>query len=203
MRLAPFTLLADLSQSPSTPVGQVSRDGQFRWDGTQWVPIPPGTREATAWTRPMQLATAAFFAVQALFALVTSVIYINRDSMLRVINAQGRSIPANANIDTVVGLALFFAFAAVIAIAGVELVAAVGSYFGWRWMFWAALVLFALGGLGALTNLGYFSRPATTPVPLWGVSISEALSIVSLGLFVWLLIGLIRFGPWAMKKPGT
>jgi hypothetical protein len=35
------------------------------------------------------------------------------------------------------------------------------------------------------------------------VLISELFSIASLALFVWMLIGVIRFGPWAMKKPGT
>jgi hypothetical protein len=40
-------------------------------------------------------------------------------------------------------------------------------------------------------------------VPTWGVAISELLAIVSLGLFIWMLIGAIRHGPWAMKKPGS
>jgi hypothetical protein len=33
------------------------------------------------------------------------------------------------------------------------------------------------------------------------VLVSELTSIASLAMFVWMLIGLIRFGPWAMKKP--
>jgi hypothetical protein len=32
--------IAALSESPSAAIGQVSADGQFRWDGAQWVPIP-------------------------------------------------------------------------------------------------------------------------------------------------------------------
>jgi hypothetical protein len=35
------------------------------------------------------------------------------------------------------------------------------------------------------------------------VAVSELLSLASLALFVWLPVGLIRFGPWAMKKPGN
>jgi hypothetical protein len=183
-------------------VGQVSADGQFRWDGAQWVPIPPGTREPTPWTRPMQLATAGFFAVDALFAVVTSVIYINHDSMLRVLQAQGTSIPQGTDINTVIGISIFFAFAVVIVIAVLELVAALGSYLGWRWMFWAALVLLALGGIGTVTNLGNFAHPNTSPVPTWGLAVNEVFAVASLALFVWLLIGVIRFGPWAMKRPG-
>jgi len=82
-------------------------------------------------------------------------------------------------------------------------VAAAGSYLGWRWMFWAAFVLFGLGGLGAFTDIPTLFRPDTSPIPLPGVLISELLAVVSLAIFVWMLIGVIRFGPWAMKKPGT
>ena len=37
----------------------------------------------------------------------------------------------------------------------------------------------------------------------FAVAVSELLSVASLALFVWLLVGLIKFGPWAMKKPGA
>jgi hypothetical protein len=85
----------------------------------------------------------------------------------------------------------------------IDLVAALGSYLGWRWMFWVALVLLAFGAIGAVTNLNTFAHPQSSPVPTWGVAIGELLSIASLALFIWLLIGAIRFGPWAMKKPGA
>jgi hypothetical protein len=191
-----------LSETPSAAVGQVSADGQFRWDGVQWVPIPRGTREPTPWTRPMQLATAAFFTVNALFAVVTSLIYINHDTMLRVLQAQGTSIPQGTDINTVINISIFFAIAVVVVIAVLELVAALGSYLGWRWMFWAALVLLALGAIGTVTNLGNFARPDASPIPTWGLAVDEVFSVGSLALFVWLLIGVIRFGPWAMKRPG-
>jgi hypothetical protein len=54
-----------------------------------------------------------------------------------------------------------------------------------------------------LSNLGTIFRPDTSPIPLPAVLVSELFSIASLALFVWMLIGVIRFGPWAMKKPGT
>src|SRR5207253_7254575 len=67
--------IAALSQNPSAAVGQVSADGQFRWDGQQWVPIPRGAREPTPWTRPMQLASAGFFAAQVLLSIFTAALY--------------------------------------------------------------------------------------------------------------------------------
>lgn len=195
--------MSALSQTPTAAAGQVSADGQFRWDGVQWVPIPRGEREPTSWTRPMQLAVAGFFVVGTLFSILSSALYINHDSMLRVMQAQGTSVPAGTDINTIVDVSIVFAWVVVAVIGAIELVAALGSFLGWRWMFWVVLVLLGFGALGAVTNLNTFAHPQNSPVPTWGVATSELLSIASLALFIWLLIGAIRYGPWAMKKPGA
>ena len=192
-----------MSTNPPAAAGQVSADGQFRWDGQQWVPIAPGTREPTPWTRPMQLAAAALFAVEAFYSVIVTVVFVNHDSMLKVIKAQGTQIPAGSSIDTVINIAIAGTIGVVVFFGVCQLVGALGSYLGWRWMFWVALVLFGLGGLGALTNIPTLVRPETSPIPLPAELVSELLSILSLATFVWMLIGVIRFGPWAMKKPGT
>jgi hypothetical protein len=194
--------MAALSQTPTAAAGQVSADGQFRWDGQQWIPIPRGEREATGWTRPMQLGVGAYFVVETFFSILTSALFINHDSMLKVMQAQGTSLPAGTDVNTVVSISIALAWIVTLVIAAVELLAAVGSYLRWRWMFWVALVLLALASVGAITNLSTFAHPQTSPVPTWGIAVSEALSIISLGLFVWTLIGAIRYGPWAMKRPG-
>jgi hypothetical protein len=195
--------MAALSESPSTAVGQISADGQFRWDGQQWVPIPLGEREPTPWTRPMQLAVAGFFVLETLFSILTSALFINHDSMQRVMQAQGTSIPAGTDLNTIISISIVLAWVVVAVLGVIDLVAALGSYLGWRWMFWVALVLLAFGAIGAVTNLNTFAHPQSSPVPTWGVAIGELVSIASLALFIWLLIGAIRFGPWAMKKPGA
>jgi hypothetical protein len=193
-----------MSTNPSAAAGQVSADGQFRWDGQQWVPIAQGTREPTPWTRPMQLAAAGLFAVEAVYSIVVTLLFVNHDSMLKALNAQGTQLQTSGtSIDTVINFAIAGTIAVVVFFAVCQLVAAAGSYFGWRWMFWAAFVLFGLGGLGAFTDIPTLFRPDTSPIPLPGVLISELLAVVSLAIFVWMLIGVIRFGPWAMKKPGT
>ena len=191
-----------MSQQTTSAVGQVSADGQFRWDGQQWVPIAPGTREPTSWTRPMQLGAAGLFALEAIVSVAISAVFINHDSMLRVLQAQNTQFPSGTSVDTVVNIAIGFTIGTVVVIAVLELVAALGSLRGWRWMFWAALILFGLGGLGTFTNLGSFARPDTTPMPVGALALSEILSVADLAFFVWLLVGVIKFGPWAMKKPG-
>lgn len=182
--------------------GQISADGQFRWDGTQWVPLAAGHREPTPWTRPMQLAAAGLCAVQAVAGVVLTLIFINHDSMLAAIKAQGTTIPSSSSIDDVVNIAVASTIGVVIFFALLELVGAVGSYLGWRWVFWAVLVLLGLGGLGTLTNLSSLLQPSKSPIPIAGLVINELLSAASLAVFIWMFIGLIKFGPWAMRKPG-
>jgi hypothetical protein len=181
--------------------GQISADGQFRWDGQQWLPLASGFRQPTPWTRPMQLASAALCVVSAVVGVAFTLIFINHDSMLNAIKAQGTTIPAGTSVDSVVNIAVAGTIGFVIFFAVLELVGAVGSYLGWRWMFWVLLVLFALDGLGALTNLAVVAQPARSALPIVPLLINELFSLAALALFVWMLIGLIKFGPWAMRKP--
>jgi hypothetical protein len=117
--------------------------------------------------------------------------------------AQGTSIPQGTDLNTVVNISIFFAWAVVVVISALYIVAALGSYLGWRWMFWAALVLSGFGAIGAITNIGNFSHPSTSTMPTWALAVGEIFSIAALALFVWMLIGVIRYGPWAMKRPGA
>ena len=193
----------ELSESPTTAVGQVSKDGQFRWDGTQWVPIASGEREPTSWTRPMRLAVAGLFVVEAISGIVFNALFLTHENVLNAIHAQGTSIPSGTDINTLVDVAIATAWTIAIVIALVELTAAVGSYLGWRWIFWVAFVVLALDALQAVTNLGSVSHPSTSPQPGWVIATNEVIGLVALGLFIWMVVGLIKFGPWAMKKPGT
>ena len=66
-----------MSQDPAAQsVGQISADGQFRWDGQQWIPLPANYREPTPWTRPMQLISAALFALSAVISVISTFIYV-------------------------------------------------------------------------------------------------------------------------------
>jgi hypothetical protein len=142
----------------------------------------------------MQLAAAGLFVVGAVFSIVTTAAYVNHDSMLRVLQTAGFDLPQGTDVDTAATAAVVSTWIAVIVIAAIEVIAALGSYLGWWWMFWAALVLL---GVGAIVAIAF---PDTAPIPRWAPAIE---SIAAFALFIWMLIGLIRFGPWAMKKPGT
>jgi len=182
--------------------GQISADGQFRWDGQQWAPLPANYREPTPWTRPMQLITAALFAISAISGVVITIAFVNHDSVLRAIHAQGTQIPTTTSVDTIANITIGVTYAVAIFFALVYLVAALGSYLGWRWMFWAALVLYGLSGITVFTNIGSFANPDRSPIPVTGLIISELFAVLGLAMFVWMLIAAIRYGPWAMRKPG-
>src|SRR6266404_4191620 len=182
--------------------GQISADGQFRWDGQQWVPLASNYREPTPWTRPMQLITAALFAISAISGVVITIAFVNHDSVLRAIHAQGTQVPAGTDIDTVVNVTIGITYGVAIFFSLLYLVAALGSYLGWRWMFWAALVLYGLSGITVFNNIGSFANPDRSPIPVAGLIVSELFAVLGLAMFVWMLIAAIRYGPWAMTKPG-
>lgn len=151
----------------------------------------------------MQLGAAVVFLLEAVSSVAISLLFVNHDSMLRALQAQGTSVPQGTTIDDVVNISIAIAIGFVIFFAVLELIGAVGSFLGWRWMFWVALVLFGLGGLSnVFGNLPSLVRPASSPVPVGGLIVTEAIGILSLAMFVWMLVGVIKFGPWAMRKPG-
>lgn len=150
----------------------------------------------------MQLAAAAIFAVMAVSSVISVFFFLNHETFVRVLKAQGTSIPRGMTVDQLADTALGIAIASVVFFVILELVAAVGSFLGWRWMFWGALVLFGFNTIGALTNLGNFAKPNASPVPIGWLALSELLSLAGAAMFVWMLVGVIKFGPWAMKRPG-
>ncbi|HEX9487425.1 MAG TPA: hypothetical protein VF976_10190, partial [Gemmatimonadales bacterium] len=60
-----------------------------------------------------------------------------------------------------------------------------------------------LTAIGALLGLLSFARTSSSPIGTGGLVISELLDLAGAAVFVWLLVGLVKYGPWAMKRPGT
>lgn len=192
-----------MSQNPSTAVGQVSGDGQFRWDGAQWVPIPRGEREPTPWTRPMQVAAAALLAVEAVVTVVATVIFYTHDAVKKTLEAAGTQIPQGTTEDQLIGITIGFAIGFVVFLAVLELLGALGALLRWRWAFWYVLVLFGFGAVSAVSGLVSIVRSTSSPFPLAYEVVSELLGLAAVAMFVWMLIGVIRYGPWAMKRPSA
>jgi hypothetical protein len=189
--------------STSNPqAGQISPDGQFRWDGQQWVPLAAGYREPTSWTRPLRMTVAAYLVVSIIYSIAGAALYLNAASVERAIRASGSSVPSD-QLQQAVQISVVVGWVFVLVLTAVSIVLAVGSYLGWRWAFWVALVWLAFNSVGVVSNAGSLANASSQPQPAAVIAGSLLLSLVALALFIWMLVAAIRYGPWAMRKPGS
>lgn len=99
-----------------------------------------------------------------------------------------------------------FAVSAVIGFAFCVL-GIVASIRRWTWAYWAMLVLFGLGILGVLIDavelVLYNALPSLyggISLPAWVYVVGIVFGLIDTGLFIWMLIAIVRYGPWAMKR---
>jgi len=204
-------------------VTTLSPDGRFRWNGSAWVPVgdmappaphyqPPATpRVPTPWTKPMQYAVAAWYVVSGLFAL-SAPLWLSgqmNDLMNQAIQRQTSlnpnvSPPPPEFVATMTSMMSGILWVSALAGVAISTVAVIGALKRWTWMFYVVLVLFGLGILGlpvnivtllsGRSNLSGFNMP---PGFIW---LSIGFGLIGTALFVWMLVAVIRYGPWAMAK---
>lgn len=151
----------------------------------------------------MQLAAAALLAAEAVISVGVFAIFYNHDAVKRSLESAGTQIPQGTTEDQLITITIASVIGFSVFLALVELFGALGAFLRWRWMFWYVFVLMALGSLSAIIGIGGFVRPASnSPIPIWASVVEELLAVGAIAMFAWMLMGLIRFGPWAMKRPG-
>jgi hypothetical protein len=185
----------------SPQVGQVSADGQFSWDGEQWAPLARGHREATSWTVPLQRAAAGLLVVSALSSVVVNALFLNQAGEERATRATNPTFAAD-QVQSAAQLGLAITWVTIAILGVLMLVLALASLRGWRWAFWADLVVLAFASLGVLTNAFALTNPAAQPLPPAATAYGLLLSAAALSLLIWFILAATRFGPWAMKRPG-
>jgi hypothetical protein len=153
----------------------------------------------------MQLAAAGLLAIEAVFWVLSNLIFINHDTVKQALQAAGTQIPQGMSEEQLINLTVAGIIGFAVVVAVLELFGALGAFLGWRWVFWYVLVLMALGGLNAIFNIASLVRPRTsaTQFPVWNAAIQELLCLGAVAMFVWMVIGAVRYGPWAMKRPGS
>lgn len=144
----------------------------------------------------MQLAAAGLLLVEAIYFVGAVVLTVNHDTLHQSFQQSNTQIPQGMTEDQFINLALFLVYAFVIVVALLELFGALGAFLGWRWMFWYVGVLMLLGTLAALLGITGATRSP-------GAALGELLDVGALAILVWMIVGLVRFGPWAMRRPGT
>jgi hypothetical protein len=210
-------------------VTTLSPDGRSRWNGTAWVPTgnaygPPAyqvigrtSREPTSWTRPMQFAVAGWYALEGVYAL-TLPFWMGgpmTQAMNQSIQRQQQLNPAvspppagftdamTTMITSMMSVTLWLA-----ALFGVAIgvVAIVGALKRWAWTYYVVLVLLGFSALSLPANLvsavsgSAMSAFGGFSMPSWTYGLGAAVGIPATALFVWMLVALVKRGPWAMRK---
>jgi hypothetical protein len=210
-------------------VSTLAHDGRSRWNGTSWVPTgavygmtayqAPGRvmREPTSWTRPLQLAVAGWYSLQGLYALTLPfwmsgpMTQAMNQSIQQSIQRQQRLDPTVSpppadflnTMTSVMSGALWVV--AVIGLA-IAVVVVVGALNRWTWTYYAVLVLLGLGAislpLSVVNALGgsAISGASGFSMPSWTYWIGLVTAIPGTALFVWMLVAMVKRGPWAMRK---
>jgi len=165
----------------------------YRQDLSRRVPGP--------WTRSLQTAIAALFALDAVVSVVLYVAYSSDSRRLAEqqlrdrLNSQGAAVDA-AQLQQVLDGVMVIALIGLIVGAAFAILIAVGSYFWrWTWLFWVDVGFLSLGTLfGAvrLMNLAFGNAPARAPQVGW-----EILSwVAGAAILAWAVLAAVRYGPW-------
>jgi len=208
-------------------ISTLSPDGRWRWNGSAWVPTtttgapgfaaypsyqqPATARVPTAWTKPMQYAVAAWYALSGIYAL--SLPFWMSGTMSQIINqsiqrstAQNPEVspPPVEVISTMTTMMSGFLWIGAIFGVAISVVVIIGALNRWTWMFYVVLVLLGLGAISLPFNI-VGAVAGSTPLnpyslPVWVTWLSVALGIPSTALFIWMLVAVIRHGPWAMTR---
>ena len=202
-------------------VSTLSPDGRHRWDGASWVPVPSGSvihghvprvgREPTPWTQPLQYAVIAWYGLSVIVA--GTLPFWLGPTMSQVMNNAIQRQEANSiqplppdfgdTVNAMVNGMLWFTAVFALAIAVVAIVAAIRR---WTWAYYAMLVLLGFGLFGLPANIanaasgGALNTMQGYSMPMWTAWFGIGTGLVAAALFLWMLIALVRYGPWAMKR---
>ena len=199
----------------------LSHDGRSRWDGKSWVPVgaaPPAMypqpqrkpRVATGWTKPLQYAVAAWYLLQALYAIALP--FVMTGPMTDYVNqVMQRQAELNPNVTpptpdvmaTIASLMTFALWAGALIGIAISAVAITGALKRWTWVFYAVLILLGLQTVSfPFTLISAFVTSTLNPVklPVAMTATSIAFGFPAVALFAWMLVAAIRRGPWGMSR---
>ena len=206
----------------------LSPDGRQRWDGSSWVPIPPSyaphpdfipapiaapppERKPTSWTRPLQIAVAAWFAISALWGVGWTVLTFataqdyTRQTALRQAARSPALYPDPAQYASTMSTIAAVSVVVVVTIVSIlSLVAIVSALRRWTWAYYALLgwqgLSIASIPFSVVNALGRGASGTLPPILEAEQWADIAYGVVGMGLFAWMLVALLRRGPWATTR---
>lgn len=182
-----------------------------------FMPMPPGAppvktaRVATSWTRPLQIALATVYGLQGLYA-ISAPFWLGGaldQSMRQVALQQAEQNPGlypnpNQYADSMSTFGTVIL--GVVVLVGVAIVAVVlvGTWRRWTWMYYVVLVLLAFQIVGLPDQVagaaGMFRDQPTVQLPAAAFGIGIVSGLLATALFAWMLVALLRRGPWATSR---
>jgi hypothetical protein len=206
-------------------VSTLSQDGRSRWNGSAWIPVgspavAPGgyaevrtTREPTSWTKPLQYAVAAWYALATIIAL--SIPFWASGLMTQALNQSIQrqqelnpsATPLPADLAGTVGSFMTGALW-VVAVIGVAFYAVliIGALNRWTWVFYVALVLLGLSVVSIPLNIANAVSASTISslygfsMPSWTYWFGILVSVPATALFIWMIVAQVKHGPWGMRR---
>jgi hypothetical protein len=170
----------------------------------------PRSRVPTDWTRPLQYSVVAWYLLRAFYVIALPFVMAGpmADYINQVMQRQAQLDPTVApppaeffstlNNFLIVGFAIGAAFGVAISV-----VAIIGALKRWTWVFYAVLVLLALETLSfPFVVISAFTTSTLSPIklPVAVTAASVGFGVAAIALFVWMLIAIVRRGPWAMTR---
>jgi hypothetical protein len=203
----------------------LSADGRFRWDGSTWTPagamvtapyaaMGPPRREPTSWTKPLQYAVAGWYVWSIAYTLalpfwmggIMNNMLTQSFQRQQQINPEVSPPPA-AFTDAMASFMTAGLWATAIFYSVIFGVIIAGAWKRWTWMYYVVLVLLGLTSILVPLYLFYIfggsaiAAASGFTVPSWFYVFAFVTGLPAIGLFVWMLVALIKRGPWAMRRP--
>ena len=206
-------------------VSTLAHDGRTRWNGTAWVttgqalgptgfqPAGPATREPTSWTRPLQIAVAAWYVLEGVYVLslpfwmggTMSQAMSQAIKRQESLNPTATPLPADfaSTMTSIMNGVLWVVASFGLAIA---VVAVIGALRRWTWTYYVVLVLLGLGAISLPLDLvnafsgSTISSASGFSLPSWTYWLGLATAIPGTALFIWMVLAMVRHGPWAMRR---
>jgi hypothetical protein len=171
---------------------------------------PRKVREPTGWTKPLQYTVAGWYLLQALYAITLPWVMSGpmSDYMNQVFQRQAQLNPDVAPpppdfLATVTSMMTFALWTGAVIGIAIAVVAIIGALKRWTWLFYAVLILLGLQAVSfPFTLISAFSTSAINPVklPVALTAASVAFGFPAIALFAWMLVAVIKRGPWGMKR---
>jgi hypothetical protein len=175
-------------------------------------PPPKAARTPTSWTGPLQYSVGILSVVYALWYAALP-FWANGPMTDEIRRRALRTAAANPALypdpsqyaDTVATFGtLLLAVVAFITVA-IAIVVLIGTLRRWTWMYYVVMALLALTILGLPAGLAT-ALGIVQPAPSLGGSlvvvqwVGVALGVTAIGLGAWMLVALLRRGPWATGR---